>query len=97
MRQTSIPKAIVDALNEQFDANPTGVSALLGAHTQPIESGELGERTRPANALDILNAVLDSVAPGKRLVTMIGPGGLEGFALARDRKPTTDPGDPVVG
>lgn len=100
MRQVSIPKNVVDALNELFDAHPAEVSALLEckAHAKTLEipattDGQIIDTlpvpTPPSiGVLDVVNAVLEKLYPGKRVAIIQGPDGLEGFTLARDRKPS---------
>lgn len=46
--------------------------------------------------LDVVNAVLAALAPDKQLSTIQGPGGLEGFVLARPRKPQAVPVSPSL-
>lgn len=103
MRQVSIPKNILEALNSCFDANPRAVAALVGyrrptdKHTAsgavPGPSADEVPQADTLGVLDLLNAVLDSVAPGKRIATIHGPAGLDGFVLGRDRKVAAPPAE----
>lgn len=133
MRQTSIPKAVVDALNELFDKNPKAVSQLACVGFRTDASAAALEAARVADAvadrisreqayiddvaeagdtvgevraiprgvayrelgipdgervsvLDVINTILEAVAPGKRVVTIHGPDGMDGFTLARERR-----------
>lgn len=101
MRQVSIPKNFVETLNVMFDANPRALAALL-SHRRPTDkhtpSGTFPEVTAdevpPTDTLgllDVINAVLESVAPGKRVATIHGPDGFDGFVIGRDRKPQPIP------
>ena len=105
MRQVSIPKNIVEALNSLFDAHPEAVSELV--NLRALKSTERTDREQAIiddaagtldqattiGLLDVINAVLDSVAPGKRIVTTHGPEGFDGFVLGRDRKVAAPPAD----
>lgn len=97
MRQVSIPKNVVDALNELFDAHPTAVTELMSARadipqTHPLQEGET-RQVDTVGVLDIVNAVLDKLSPGKRINTIHGPDGFDGFVLGRDRKPQSPQAD----
>lgn len=138
MRAVSIPKAVVDALNEFFDKNPRAVSHLVcvGFRTDASEAAlaalETQDRVRReqshvdamagvdpddgvgmaiamnrtnlgiprggthrelgmpdgehVSVLDLINTILEAVAPGKRIVTIHGLDGMDGFTLARERR-----------
>jgi hypothetical protein len=114
MRQVSIPKNIVEALNSLFDAHPAAVAELMTARAStadPVEARiareqavvdaaagafplvPIGAGEPSIGILDVINAVLDSVAPGKRINTIHGPDGLDGFVLGRDRKVAAPPAE----
>lgn len=98
MRQVSIPKAVVEALNEVFDAHPEAVSKLMDVRAlksqdrtdreQAIVDEAAGtlDPAKTIGLLEVVNALLDKLAPGKRINTIHGPDGFDGFVLGRDRK-----------
>ena len=112
MRQVSIPKNFVEALNSIFDQHPEAVAELMAARATTIDPeaariareqaivdeaagvGHVGGTpSRTLGLLDIINAALDSVAPGKRIATIHGPDGFDGFVLGRDKKPAPSPAE----
>ncbi len=104
MRQVSIPKNVVEALNEVFDANPEGVAELVTTKvtTERLvvadDSGSAESHTvvRPekhVTVLDLLNAVVERIAPGNRIAIIQGENGPDGFTLGRTRKPAAQPSD----
>ncbi len=102
MRSSSISKTVEAALNELFDANPDALSELLKGRV-PLDTAVAKMELEVPNGaralrndetiglLDVVNAILGALAPGKQLSTIQGPDGLEGFVLARARKPKVDP------
>lgn len=91
MRQVSIPKNIVESLNALFDANPAAVTELMAVKAP--DGQEVGASQPAIGMIDVINAVLDSVAPGKRIATIHGPDGFDGFVLGRDRKVAAPPAE----
>ena len=90
MRQVSIPKNFVEALNSMYDEHPQAITDLVAVVSTSYQKE--GEAPAPGiRMLDIINAALDAVAPGKRVATIYGADGFEGFVLARDRKVATPP------
>lgn len=93
MRQVSIPKNFVEALNSIYDEHPQAITDLV-AVISPSYQKEGSEEPAPGiRMLDVINAALDSVAPGKRVATIYGADGFEGFVLARDRKVAAPPAE----
>lgn len=87
MRQVSIPKNIVETLNSLFDAHPAAIAELLTVSVAtPRAADDPAVGDAELTLLVVINAVLDSVAPGKRIATIHGPDGFDGFVLGRDRK-----------
>jgi hypothetical protein len=107
MRQVSIPKAVVEALNEIFDTHPEAVSELMDLRAlkskdrtdreQAIIDDAAGtlDQTKTIGLLDVVNAVLDKLAPGKTVNTIHGPNGFDGFVLGRDRARKTPQPEPA--
>lgn len=114
MRQESIPKNIVEALNSLFDAHPAAVADLLAARASiadPVDAYVAREQatvdaatgafpvvltgaaTATIGLLDVINAALEAVAPGKRVATIHGPEGFDGFVLRRCRKVAAPPAE----
>ncbi len=53
-----------------------------------LQYQELGRSSGPTvGALDLVNAILEKLSPGKRVGVITVPDGMEGFTLTRDRKP----------
>lgn len=93
MRQVSIPKNFVEALNSMYDEHPQAIADLVAVISPAYQKEGESEPAPGIRMLDVINAALDSVAPGKRVATIHGPDGFDGFVLGRDRKVAAPPAE----
>lgn len=101
MKVSKLPEMVVEALNDAFDSDPESINKLFtfrafdttgetpSAREQVCEDFSvkfpIKEGQNAWTVLDIVNTIVERIAPGSKVAIIHGSKGMEGFSIGRSK------------